>query len=234
MHHPKRGKPLQNGINTTRNWGTRKRFGVVSFQPPKRRGPAQLSEPPTFPSPVWWTLVYFKAACLAATAPNSQASALREAEVERRRLLSELKWLQESRDKAPDLAAGAKSQIVSSAFAKSQNRKIGPTPFASVSKRPKGVCGMSCFEAYPVRGWLKGNLSVSALEASGGFLLVSLGTPKWYPQKRNIPTFHLRFGRHFLICLCRGRTGGCWVRVGGGLGGGVLRSFLWLAKVDFG
>ena len=30
----------------------------------------------------------------------SQASALREAEVERRRLLTELKWLQESRDKA--------------------------------------------------------------------------------------------------------------------------------------
>ena len=32
--------------------------------------------------------------------PSCEASALREAEVERRRLLSELKWLQESRDKA--------------------------------------------------------------------------------------------------------------------------------------
>lgn len=31
---------------------------------------------------------------------DREASALREAEVERRRLLSELKWLQESRDKA--------------------------------------------------------------------------------------------------------------------------------------
>ncbi|CAJ1424023.1 unnamed protein product [Effrenium voratum] len=37
---------------------------------------------------------------LAIRQSESKASALREAEVERRRLLSELKWLQESRDKA--------------------------------------------------------------------------------------------------------------------------------------